>query len=863
MMLFKFLLLKNFLKRAFVLFFVMLFSLIGLGQSLNKNVTILVQDMNTKLPVPYATILSSNHKPLTETNDIGLAQIKVSAYLNSKIIVQRLGYSDIMFLITNDSIIVVNLSPSLTVNDDIVVTASRRPEKISQSPSLIDIVKEKDLNNIASPFGSNLYSNFLGVEVVKNGISSYQINTRGFNNAFNAKIIQINDGRISNIPGSLGIPMGNLSSVVKEDIHRIEFVVGPNSALYGPNAHNGVLNIITKDPFESPGLIYALTLGSQNIYSPRLRWAQVINKKWAYKYTIEYTTGYNFDFVDTVYAGGFPYSNNTQPVAIPEIGDQRKFIHFKTEFGLHYKINTKNRLVFNAGYSDNKYTLPNNTGRIYVNDWRIYYWQFKWVNPKNFFQVYFTGANEEATNIFGYTRDYYNRTTSIITNPNNPLFPSFGRLDPVTAQKFSAKRDAVIDDAKRWNAEYQRTFIVPQYGLNIITDFSFSQDIPRTYGTNILDSATPYIVTQTGLGLQIEKTFSRQWKLFVAGRIDYHNKFKWLFAPKFSLVKKLNDVASIRLSYSFANAAPIIIFQKAAIYGFIYGSVDGLTYLPNGGNINNPAEYMTFPKLQVESIETIELGYKNTFKRKFSIDADIYFSKSRNFLSPAISISGRVLTVGNTSIPVGDLAFPGIINSEGILTNNASFSSYLNYGLVHSWGLDCGLNYIFNNKINASLNYSFFDSDIKDYNLRNDANKDGYVSLEERSLNAPNHRATAQLNLNDLVCKNLSFNFTFRYLPAYDFYSGSQIATKSGEGARGQVYGGISPITNQARYYLKNYNYGPLGNFFNTDASVIYYFNKATQFTITASNIFDVPVREFVGTPLQGRIIYFEIKYTL
>ena len=76
-----------------------------------------------------------------------------------------------------------------------------------------------------------------------------------------------------------------------EDIERMEVVLGPNSALYGPNAHNGIANTITKDPRKYQGTDIAIGGGNQEVFSGRLRTASKINNKWAYKITGEYTTG--------------------------------------------------------------------------------------------------------------------------------------------------------------------------------------------------------------------------------------------------------------------------------------------------------------------------------------------------------------------------------------------------------------------------------------------------------------------------------------------------------------------------------------------------------------------------------------------
>ena len=119
---------------------------------------------------------------------------------------------------------------------------------------------------------------------------------------------------------------------------------------------------------------------------------------------------------------------------------------------------------------------------------------------------------------------------------------------------------------------------------------------------------------------------------------------------------------------------------------------------------------------------------------------------------------------------------------------NALFNTFFNYGNVKAYGLDVGLNYSFNNFINLAIKYSWFDSDITEDDMKNDANGDGYVSLEETSLNAPNHRGIAILNFQNLCKQKMFVNISARFVQQYDFYSGNQIGTEAGEGKRGRVY---------------------------------------------------------------------------
>ena len=144
--------------------------------------------------------------------------------------------------------------------------------------------------------------------------------------------------------------------------------------------------------------------------------------------------------------------------------------------------------------------------------------------------------------------------------------------------------------------------------------------------------------------------------------------------------------------------------------------------------------------------------------------------------------------------------------------------------------------------------------------MENDANKDGFVSLEETSLNAPKNRGAAIFSFQNLCKEKMFVNIAVRYVQQYDFYSASQIGTAAGEGSRGKVYGGINPVNNQPRYYLKNFDWGPLGNFATIDLSAGYKFNKMVSVNMSITNLFDTKQIEFVGSPSIGRLIMFELK---
>ena len=205
------------------------------------------------------------------------------------------------------------------------------------------------------------------------------------------------------------------------------------------------------------------------------------------------------------------------------------------------------------------------------------------------------------------------------------------------------------------------------------------------------------------------------------------------------------------------------------------------------------------------------------------------------------------------------LLVPGTVSGSNILSG-AAFSTYFNYGLVKSYGIDLGINYFFSDDISLAMKYSWFDSDIKDDNIKNDANRDGYVSLEERSINTANNRFATTLSFQNMCKGKMFLNFSMRMVQKYDMYSGNQINTEAGKGKRGVVYGGINPLNNLPRNYIKNFDRGALGGFTTIDISGGYKLNAQLSIGAGVSNLFNVDQMEFVGSPSIGRLYSIELK---
>ncbi len=138
---------------------------------------------------------------------------------------------------------------SLGLNE-VVVSASRKKEKITDAPSVVSVVNQQTIRRRVGVNDFNrLASTAKGVDVTYYGLQGAQINARGFDGAYSTRFRQFSDGVYLGESVS-GQVYSVISGPPKESISRLEILFGPQAALYGPDASQGLLNIITKHPME-------------------------------------------------------------------------------------------------------------------------------------------------------------------------------------------------------------------------------------------------------------------------------------------------------------------------------------------------------------------------------------------------------------------------------------------------------------------------------------------------------------------------------------------------------------------------------------------------------------------------------------
>lgn len=154
----------------------------------------------------------------------------------------------------------VKLAGEAVLANEVVISASRVEERILESPVSIEKMDAIAIRQTAAPDFYDGISNLRGVQTTQGSLTLTSINTRGFGAVANERFVQLIDWMDNSAP-LLNFPTGNIVGISELDVQSVELVPGAASALYGPNAFNGILLMNSKNPFTYQGLSVQLKTG--------------------------------------------------------------------------------------------------------------------------------------------------------------------------------------------------------------------------------------------------------------------------------------------------------------------------------------------------------------------------------------------------------------------------------------------------------------------------------------------------------------------------------------------------------------------------------------------------------------------------
>ncbi len=701
--------------------------------------------------------------------------------------------------------------------EEVVVTASRTPERVVEAPAAVSIADIPQVRTAAITGQlPRAIANVPGVDLVQSGVTDFNLNARGFNSSLNRRVLVLQDGRDLAV-AFLGAQEWGANPPL-EDGARVELVRGPGSALYGANAFSGVLSVTSPAARDIRGTRLTLTGGELSTFKGDLRHAGVLSQgKLGYKLAAGYSSSDTWSRSRTLKSGqdfASEYAAATSdPVKFPTFGYERRPLNGQT-------------------FSDTA------TGAV-------------------------TGDRDPIVNTFGNARlDYYAPGGSVVTveggasQVENELFVTgIGRVQVTKALRPWARASWA---ARNYNlmAWYSgRDSREPQYSLasglpleekssiyhvegqynrsfagdkaKVVLGASFRNLTVNTQGTLMApadDDRSDHYVSAYG---QLEYALTPQLRVVGAARWDDGNLIEGQVSPKGALVFSPNEQHSVRFTFNQAFQTPNYseFFLRVPVASPQTGprtlerGIEGFFTSLNSGPLGPALASLQLPntlpwnfdsltqvlalgnaKLKVERVTGWELGYKGNFSRKGYVTIDGYLNELKDFVTdllpgvnpayPAYSLTQQVNVpnkLDSLQARVQQLQTAGLIPAAtaaqilgtiAVLRTNynslaaqlgpllatvggsrAGVVSYTNAGRVIERGVEFGGGYFVTNEFKLEGAYTFFDFTVKDS-----------LTGDKLLPNTPKHKGSLTATYSG--AQGLDASVTARFSDAYDWAAG-------------------------------------------------------------------------------------------
>lgn len=258
----------------------------------------LVTDKLTKQPIPGVGVTVKGTTIGTATDVNGRYSFTTSQKPPFILVISFLGYSPVEREITgNSSGLTTELEPTAILGQEVVISASRTPERILESPVSVERIGASAIKELAGPSFYDAITNLKGVEGSTQSLTFKSINTRGFNSNGNTRFNQFLDGMDNQAPG-LNFSVGNIIGLSELDVDNVELLPGASSALYGAGGINGTLLMTSKSPFSYPGVSFQFKTGVNHVNDDNSS-AQQFNqmdvrvaKSWSNRFGVKATFSY-------------------------------------------------------------------------------------------------------------------------------------------------------------------------------------------------------------------------------------------------------------------------------------------------------------------------------------------------------------------------------------------------------------------------------------------------------------------------------------------------------------------------------------------------------------------------------------------
>ena len=678
--------------------------------------------------------------------------------------------------------------------DVIVYGASKKAELSKNTPSSVTALNPLEIQKASrSNQVGNALEGQLGVDVTRNGNSDFQVNTRGFNNSTNRRLLILVDGRDVALQ-QIGAPEWNSLTYAMEDFQNIELIRGPAAALYGPNAFNGVLNLRTYAPKDIVGTKVSLLAGDYNTYRADIRHAGVIDN-FSYRVNVGTMGSKNLNkdrkststdptqraldsarIVDYGYA--FLWPNAIEQNGVTE--DERNSFSYYGAARLDYQLDNNSHIETEFGYSQfgNEFMMAG-SGRIHVPETSKKFGRLKFVSEKFQAQATYNDRN---------TLD----TMRILAAPPGTI---------------------ILDHAFDINLDLQ-------YNETLADNLFFTAGLQGQYmnidsrGTVFRpDSIEPNFA---GVYAQLDYKMSYMFRFVGSARVDRASIHPTQFSPRVSFMFTPNAEHTFRLTGGRAFQRPNFseLYRR---YGFrpALGAMGPINFRPVQAAIN---QYLTDQtgtqqnldlqlfsntapqgsplgiqpqslglgntNLTVESNNSFEIGYKGVITNSLSVNVEAYYARLQNFISgflpgandqykswsSASVLSPELVQYSSAIDSIVYSALPTAFDKSRLSTIDgkpAFVISNANIGLIENYGVDLGISYFVTKNLELQANYSYFGFNLLDARTTNPFLISGFELISANT--SPN-----RVNISASYTEPRVFDITiqYRYVDSFTWLAG-------------------------------------------------------------------------------------------
>ena len=499
-----------------------------------------------------ANILINGTSIGTITDVDGSFALSSSRSLPLTLSVSYTGFNTQEVTVTVNDPLTITLEAGI-FTEEVVISASRRREKVMEAPAAISVLSAAKLKNSAQVLDpvKNLV-NVPGVHILQTTGARLSLEMRGAAGLFTNAVFAMKDYRAL-VGAGLGYFDTTTSGLSNLDMERIEVVRGPGSALYGPSVTSGVVHFITKSPIDHPGTSVELAFGELNTLITGTRYAVAnADKKVGFKLNAFYKQGDDF------------------ALKASDPDDAVQLAKFKNTVS---RPNLIDGAVDPAGSGTVLLTAedqdPDGDGVVNMQD---DYWMFNVdgtleLRPSDDMNINISAGLSQSNVVF------YNTQGEGVFQ--NRVIWGQARMQKggLFVQGFVNHNDGGTDD--RPSYLYQTGFLVPTGSTQLEGQVQYNFDTP-----NFLDATytagfdARYSKNEThsfihgrnendddygifGAYLQGKFALTSKLDLVLAGRVDKFNFIDELeFAPRAALVYKVNNKHSFRASYNRASSPP-------------------------------------------------------------------------------------------------------------------------------------------------------------------------------------------------------------------------------------------------------------------------------------------------------------------